>query len=84
MLNQPTLILNGTEIPIIHLYKFLGITLDPKLSFIPHIKQLRMKYNQTILLLTTIAHTDRDADKKKKNNQAIQMFMYGAARKSYL
>ena len=33
--NQPTLILNGTEIPITLQYKFLGITLDPKLSFIP-------------------------------------------------
>ena len=38
MHNHLALILNGTEIPIIHQQKFLGITLDSKLSFIPHIK----------------------------------------------
>ena len=48
MLNQPTLTLNGSEIPITQQYKFLGITLDPKLSFIPHIKELRIQCNQTI------------------------------------
>ena len=75
MHNQPTLTLNGSEIPITQQYKFLGITLDPKLSFIPHIKQLRIKCNQTIQLLRTIAHTDWGADKKnpKKTNQTIQM-----------
>ena len=67
MHNQPTLTINGSEIPITQQYKFLGITLDPKLSFIPHIKQLRIKCNQTIQLLRTIAHTDWGADFKKKN-----------------
>ena len=45
MYNQPTLTLNGSEIPITQLYKFLGITLNPKLSFIHHIKQLKIKCN---------------------------------------
>ena len=62
---QPTLTLNDSEIPISQQYKFLDITLDPKLSFILYIKQLRIKYNQTIQLLRTIAHTDWGADKKK-------------------
>ena len=70
---QPSLTLNGSEIPINHQYKFLGITLDPKLSFIPHIKLLRIKCNETIQLLRTIAHTDWGADKKKNLNQTIQM-----------
>ena len=75
MHNQPTLTLNGPEIPITQQYKFLGITLDPKQSFIPRIKQLRIKYKQTIQLLRIIAHIDWDADKKnkKKTNQTIQM-----------
>ena len=47
-----------------HQYKFLGITLDPKLFFIPHIKQLRIKCNPTIQPLRTIAHIDWGADKK--------------------
>ena len=72
MHNQPTLTLNGSEIPITQQYKFLGITLDPKLSFIPHIKQLRIKCNKTIQLLRIIAHTDWGADKKNLN-QIIQM-----------
>ena len=67
MHNQPTLTLNGSEIPITQHYKFLGITLDPKLFLIPHIKQLRIKCNQIIQLLRTIAHTDWGADKKNPN-----------------
>ena len=65
MHNQPTLTLNGSEISITQPDKFLGITLNPKLSFITHIKQLRIKCNQTIQLLRTIARTDWGADKKK-------------------
>ena len=38
MHNHPALILNGTEIFITHQHKFFSITLDLKLSFIPHIK----------------------------------------------
>ena len=48
MHNQPILTLNGSEIPITQQYKFLGITLDPKLSFILHVKQLSTKCNITI------------------------------------
>ena len=70
--NQPTLTLNDSKIPITQQYKFLGITLDPKLSFTLHIKQLRIKCNQTIQLLRTLAHTDWGADKKNLN-QTIQM-----------
>ena len=73
MHNQPTLTLNGSKIPITQQYKFLSIPLDPKLSFIPNIKQLRIKCTQTIQLQRTIAHTDWGADKKKKTNQIIQM-----------
>ena len=93
MHNQPTLTLNGFEIPITPQYKFLGITLDRKLSFIPLIKQLRIKCNQTIQLLRTITHTDWGADKKnlvKLYRCLIQLkpdytcFIYGAARKPCL
>ena len=49
MHNQPTISLNGSEIPL------------------THIKQLRIKCNQTIQLRRTIAHADWGADKKKTN-----------------
>ena len=93
MYNQPTLTFNGSEIPIIQQYKFLGITLDPKLSFIPHIKQLRIKCNQTIQILRTIAHTDWGADKKNltklyrcliRSKLDNGCFTYGTTCKSYL
>ena len=90
MHNHPTLTLNGSEIPITQLYKFLGITLDPKLSFIPHIIQLRIKYNQTIQLLRTIAHMDWGFDFKKvltklyRSKLDYGYFIYGAVIKSYL
>ena len=64
MHNQPIQTLNGSEIPISQQYKFLGITVDPKLSFIPHIKQLRIKCKQAIQLMRIIAYTDWGADKK--------------------
>ena len=64
MYNQPTLTLNGSEITITQQHKFLGTTHDPNLSVIPLIKQLRIKCNQTIKLLRTIAHTGWGVDKK--------------------
>ena len=71
MLNQPALIPNSTKISITPLYKFLSITLDPKLSFIALIEPWRIKCNQTNQLLRTIAHTDWGTDKKP--NQIIQI-----------
>ena len=66
MHNHPALMVNGTEISITHQHKFPGIILDSEISFIshPHVKQLRIKWNQTLVLLRAIAHTDRVSDKK--------------------
>ena len=61
MISQPSIL---TITPQGHPEKFLGITLDSKLSFLPYIKQLSIKWRQTIQLLSAIPHTDMDADKK--------------------
>ena len=62
-----------------------------KLSLVPHIKQLRIKYNQTIQLLRAIDHTDWGADKKNLiklyksligSKLDYGCFIYWAARKS--
>ena len=37
--NNPNLKLDGSEIPVVNQYKFLGIIFDKKLSFIPHIQK---------------------------------------------
>ena len=56
--HQPTLKLNDTEMKKEKKKKFLDITLDPKLSFISHLEQLRITYKPTIQLLRIIVHTD--------------------------
>jgi len=40
---EPALILNGSQIPVVSEYKFLGAIFDNKLSFIPHIKYIKTK-----------------------------------------
>ena len=41
--NDLILTLDGTPIPVVEENKFLGVIFDRKLSFIPHIKQLKAK-----------------------------------------
>ena len=92
MHNHPKLTLNNTEIPITDEHKFLGIIFDSKLSFMPHIKKLRIKCNQAMQLLRAIAHTDWGADRKTliklykslRSKLDYGCFIYGAARKFYL
>jgi len=38
---QPTLLLNGTSVPVVEETKFLGVVFDSKLFFIPHIKTFK-------------------------------------------
>ena len=90
---DPVLKIDHTEIPIVEHYKYLGISFDRKLSFIPHIKYLRTKCNKTIQLLSAIAHTNWGGSKEtlfKSYRSLIRSrldygcFIYGAARKTYL
>ena len=55
---DPVLKIDHAEISIVEQYKYLGVIFYLKLSFIPHIKYLRIKCNKTIQLLRTIAHTN--------------------------
>ena len=93
MHDDPVLKLDGTEIPVVDQYKFLGIIFDKKLSFIPHIKYLKSKYNKALQLLRVIAHTDWGADRQillklyrslVRSKLDYGCFIYGSARKSYL
>ena len=45
--NNPTLNLDGSEIPVVDQYKFLGVIVDKKLSYIPHIQYLKEKRSKT-------------------------------------
>ena len=41
MHNNPTLYVDGSEIPVVDQYKFLWVIFDKKLSFIPHSQYLK-------------------------------------------
>ena len=62
MHNNPTLNLDGSEIPGVDQYKFLGVIFDKKLTFIPHMQHLKKKCSKTLKLLCVIAHKDWGAD----------------------
>ena len=88
---DPVLKIDHTEIPIVEHYKYLGIIFDHKLSFIPHIKYLRIKCNKTLQLLRTIAHTNWGGSKETllklyrsliRSRLNYGCFIYGAARKT--
>ena len=62
--NDPILTLDGTRILVVEENEFLGIVFDRKLSFIPHIKQLKARCPKALNLLRVVAHTDWGADRK--------------------
>ena len=59
--NDPVLKIGDIEIPVVKEAKFLGVIFDKKLSFVPHIKQLKTKCQKA---LKHLAHTDWGADRK--------------------
>ena len=61
---EPTLLLNGTPVPVVQETKFLGVVFDRKLSFIPHIKHLKDKCTKALNLLRVLAHTSWGADQE--------------------
>ena len=91
--NDPILTLDGTPIPVVEENKFLGVIFDRKLSFIPHIKQLKAKCQKALNLLRVVAHTNWGADRKVllnlyrtiiRSKLDYGSIIYGSARKSYL
>jgi len=90
---NPTLLLNGTPVPVVEETKFLGIVFDCKLSFIPHIKHLKDKCIKALNLLRVLAHTSWGADQETllhlyrsliRSKHDYGCIVYGSARGSYL
>jgi len=91
--DDPTLTLNGSNIPVVEEAKFLGLIFDRKLNFKQHIAATRKKCLSPLNLLKVLSHFDWGADRKI----LLQLFrslirskidygsaVYGAARHSYL
>ena len=60
---SPNLTLGISKIPVVPEHKFLGVTYDSKLSFIPHLKETRLKCSKALNLLRAVAHTDWGSDR---------------------
>ena len=58
-----SLTLNNSEIPQVNSTKFLGLYLDPKLTYIPHLKYLRIKCMKTLNLLKCLSRLSWGADR---------------------
>ena len=91
--DEPSLTLNGHQLPVATKAKFLGVWFDKKLNFKDHISYVRGKCQKSLNLLRTLAHFNWGADRKT----LLQLFrsfvrpvldygcvVYGAARPSYL
>jgi len=89
---EPTLLLNGTPVPVVEETKFLGVIFDRKLSFIPHIIHLKDKCTK-VNLLRVLAHTSWGADQETllhlyrsliRSKLDYGCIVYGSARGTYL
>ncbi len=90
---DPEIYLDGSRIEVVSEYKFLGVIFDKKLSFIPHINNLKKKCQKALNILKVVAHSDWGADRKVllrlyrslvRSKLDYGSIIYGSARKSYL
>jgi ribonuclease HI len=91
--SDPLLLLNGQPIPVVKETKFLGVIFDHKLSFIPHLKNLRTKCLKAMNLLKVVSHRDWGGDSTTllmlyrsliRSKLDYGCTVYGSARNSYL
>ena len=91
--DEPALYLNGKLIPVKKEHKFLGVMFDSKLSFIPHIKNLKTKCTKALNLLRVVSGESWGADSDTllmlyrsivRSKLDFACIVYGSARKSYL
>jgi len=90
---DPQLSLNGSPIPVVEEFKFLGIIFDKKLSFLPRLRYLKNKCTKALNLLRVVAHTSWGADQhtllhlyrsRIRSKLDYGSVVYGSARGSYL
>ena len=91
--NDPELTMDGTPIRVVKETKFLGLLLDNKLTFLPHIKSLKTKCLKALDILKVLSSAKWGAD----STVLLQLYralirskldygsmVYGSARKSYV
>lgn len=79
---DPNITLEGQRITIKKEHKFLGILVDQKLTFVNHIKALRLKCLKALNLLKILSHhswgTDRDCLLNLLNSVVLSRIDYGS------
>ena len=92
-LPEPELSLNCKKISVVRETKFLGITFDQKLTFIPHMKALKTRCLKALDIIKVVSNQDWGADKSVLLNLYRSLIrskldygciVYGSARPSYL
>ncbi|GBN96040.1 hypothetical protein AVEN_241601-1 [Araneus ventricosus] len=78
---HPKIFLKDTPIPVVSEAKFLGILFDEKLTFKPHILNLKQKCVKTLNLLKILSNTSWGADFQSLLKICM---VYGSASKSAL
>lgn len=63
ILPSPSLILNNSLIPVKQEHTFLGIVFDSKLSFGPHTKALKLKYQKSFNILRVLSRKSWGSDR---------------------
>ena len=90
---DPQLTLRGQPIPVVEQTKFLGMIFDKRLSFLPHIKNLKLKAQKSLNLLKVVAskHWGGESSVLLQLYRALVRskldygsIVYGSARKSYI
>ena len=73
--DDPLLTIDNNVIPVVKEAKFLGILFDNKLSFIPHLRNLRAKCMKALNLLRVESLLHRDWGRRLSHlDQIVPMF----------
>ena len=92
-IERPRLTLYNQPIQYKDQIRFLGLTFDPRLTFLPHIQDIKTACTQKLNLLKVLSHTSWGSDRKtllRLHNTLVLSKLdygcqiYGSASKSYL
>ena len=90
---QPELFLYGKKIPVKKQARFLGVIFDDKLSFLPHLKDLKTRCQSALNALKVLSNPEWGGDTETllhlyrslvRSKLDYACPLYGSARKSYL
>jgi hypothetical protein len=90
---EPELTMDGDPIRVVKETKFLGLILDNKLSFIPHMKQLKIRWQRALDILRVLSSSEWGADRDSllllyrtlvRSRLDHGSRVYGSARDAYI